>query len=107
MLKDSVKELDNFTLGQRIQETRIQKGIKALDMAVELNISKDQYSRIENGRSVCSTQKLYQIAQHLDVSVDYLLFGEQEEGLIVQICVLLSGKNVKELERIKRVVEAI
>ena len=107
MLKDSVKELDNFTLGQRIQEARIQKGIKALDMAVELNISKDQYSRIENGRSVCSTQKLYQIAQHLDVSVDYLLFGEQEEGLIAQICVLLSGKNVKELERIKRVVEAI
>ena len=41
MLKDSVKELDNFTLGQRIQEIRVQKQIKAVDMAVALDMSKD------------------------------------------------------------------
>lgn len=107
MLKENVRELDKLALGRRIQDARIKKGIKALDMAVELNISKDQYSRIENGRSVCSTVKLHQIAQHLDVSVDYLLFGNEEKGLIAQICLMLSSKNVKELEQVKRVLEVI
>ena len=107
MLKDSVKSLDNFALGQRIQEARIEKGIKAVDMAVALEMSKDQYSRIENGRSVCSIQKLYQIAQYLEVSADYLLFGTEQEGIIGQIYTLLTKKNKSELETIKRVVEAI
>ena len=107
MLKDNVKNLDNFALGQRIQETRIEKGIKAVDMAVALDMSKDQYSRIENGRSVCSTQKLYQIAQYLEVSADYLLFGAEQEGIMGQIYALLASKNKSELETIKRVVEAI
>ena len=107
MLKDSVKELDNFAAGQRIQDTRIKKEINAVDMAVALDMSKDQYSRIENGRSVCSTQKLYQIAQYLEVSADYLLFGEEQTGIIAQIYELLKNKNKNELETIKRVVEAI
>lgn len=107
MLKDSVNNLDNFALGQRIQETRIQKKIKSVDMAVALDMSKDQYSRIENGRSACSTQKLYQIAQYLEVSVDYLLFGDSKEGIIGQIYAMLMEKKQSELETIKRVVEAI
>lgn len=107
MLKDSVKSLDNFAVGQRIQDARIKKEIKAVDMAVALDMSKDQYSRIENGRSVCSTQKLYQIAQYLEVSADYLLFGEEQTGIIAQISELLKNRNKNELETIKRVVEAI
>ena len=107
MLKDSVKDLDNFAVGQRIQDARIKKGIKAVDMAVALDMSKDKYSRIENGRSVCSTQKLYQIAQYLEVSADYLLFGEEQTGIIAQIYELLKNRNKNELETIKRVVEAI
>ena len=107
MLKDSVKEMDCFAIGQRIQEVRIEKGIKAVDMAVALEMSKDQYSRIENGRSVCSTQKLYQISQYLDVSADYLLFGNRQEGLVEQIYNFLAKKDKSELETIKRVVEAI
>lgn len=107
MLKDSVEKMDCFAIGQRIQEVRIQKGIKAIDMAVALEMSKDQYSRIENGRSVCSTQKLCQISQYLDVSADYLLFGNRQEGIMEQIYNLLAKRDKSELETIKRVVEAI
>lgn len=107
MLKDSVQHLDSFAVGQRIQDTRIKKRIKAVDMAVALDISKDQYSRIENGRSVCSAQKLYQISQYLEVSADYLLFGNEPNGILSQICDLLKNRTQNELETIKRVVEAI
>lgn len=107
MLKDSVKSPDNLSIGQRIQEKRIEKGIKAIDMAIALDISKDQYSRIENGHSTCSTKVLFQLAQYLDVSTDYLLFGEEPEGIISQINMMLANKNQKELITIKKVVEAI
>ena len=107
MLKYSVEDIDDISVGYRIQEARIAKGIKSLDMAVALNISKDQYSRIETGRCRCTSEKLYHLAQYLDVSVDYLLFGEKEVGVLGQICQFLRKRNLKELHTIKRVVEAI
>ena len=107
ILRDNVDALNNPAIGQRIRDTRVQKGYKSIDMAEALEISKDQYSRIENGRSTCSTQKLFQIAQYLDVTTDYLLFGDKQQGILSQITVLLGGKGDKELAMVKRVIEAM
>ena len=43
---ENIQEYDALSIGQRIQDIRLQKGIKALDMAVQVDLSKDQYSRI-------------------------------------------------------------
>lgn len=102
-----VKSLDAFALGQRIQEARICNGIKAIDLAELLELSKDQYSRIENGRSVCSTEKLYLISQYLNTSADYLLSGNKPEEILHQLNVVLDGKSEKELERARRVLETV
>ena len=107
LLRDNVDSLNNPAIGQRIRDARVQKGYKSIDMAAALEISKDQYSRIENGRSTCSTQKLFQIAQYLDVTTDYLLFGDKQQGILSQITVLLGGKGDKELAMVKRVIEAM
>lgn len=107
ILIEDIEELDPFALGQRIQDARIHKGIKALDLAEILDISKDQYSRIENGRSVCSTKLLYQISQYLEVSADYLLFGREYEDIWRQITIVLDGRSKSELERARRVLEAV
>ena len=107
LLRDNVDSLNNPAIGQRIRDARVQKGYKSIDMAAALEISKDQYSRIENGRSTCSTQKLFLIAQYLDVTTDYLLFGDKPQGILSQITVLLGGKGDKELAMVKRVIEAM
>ena len=70
---ERIQEFDSFSMGQRIQDIRLQKGIKALDMAVQLDLSKDQYSRIERGTSICKITTLHKTAQYLEVSADYLL----------------------------------
>ncbi len=56
-----------------------------------------------NGRSVCSTEKLYLISQYLNTSADYLLSGNKSEDILHQLSVVLDGKSEKELERARRV----
>ena len=49
---ENIQEYDSLSVGKRMQDIRLQKGIKALDMAVQVDLSKDQYSRIERGTSI-------------------------------------------------------
>lgn len=69
---ENIQEYDSFSIGQRIQECRIRKGIKAIDMAMQVDISKNHYSRIECGETICSAKILHKVAQYLEVSADYL-----------------------------------
>lgn len=67
---------EQFAMGQRVQKRRREKGIAGADMAEMLGIGKNQLSRIENGRATCSMEQLFVLAQVLDCSADYLLFGK-------------------------------
>ena len=47
-----VKEIDAnvmFAMGERIRKARLEKGMQSKEMALALDMSKDNYSRIENG----------------------------------------------------------
>ena len=72
------KELE--AMGNRIREAREKKGIKQIELALQLAIGKNQMYRIENGKVPCKTEYLYEIAQVLDVSLDYLFFGKREDA---------------------------
>lgn len=67
---------DMKAIGNRIQEERKKKGIKAIDFADVIGIGKDQLSRIENGKVTCKLEYLFVIAKYLEVSSDYLLYGK-------------------------------
>lgn len=102
---ENIQEYDSFSIGHRIQDIRLQKGIKALDMATQLDLSKSQYSRIESGTCDCKITILHKIAQYLEVSADYLLYGREEELYIDQIYLLMKGMKKKEREKVMKVVE--
>ena len=104
---ENIQEFDSFSIGQRIQDIRLQKGIKALDMAVQLDLSKDQYSRIERGTSICKITTLHKIAQYLGVSADYLLYGREEEMYIDQIRIFLKGMKKREKDKLIKIMEII
>jgi transcriptional regulator with XRE-family HTH domain len=79
---DKIKEYDadvQFEIGQRIQALRMSKGIAAVELASFLNIGRNQMSRIENGRANCTLQQMFLLAQILECSVDYLMFGKKEK----------------------------
>ena len=76
-----IKELDDtarMEIGQRIQETRITKGLSGEDLGAYLGIKGNQVSRIETGKAKCSLEHIFVIAQVLNCTTDYLLYGKKE-----------------------------
>ena len=66
-------------IGQRIQEMRLDKNMKSIELATELGITRNQMSRIENGRANCTISQLFILLQILGGSADYILFGKKYE----------------------------
>lgn len=101
MVKE-IKEIDTnvvLTMGERIREARVSKNLQSKEMAIILDMSKDNYSRIENGRQLCTTKNLYKIAQVLDVSLDYLLFCAEEDGYAAEVRMLFRGKGLDKIRK--------
>ena len=87
-------------MGKRIQEERKNKGFKAIDFADIIGIGKDQLSRIENGRVVCKIEYLYVMAQYLNISTDYILFGVTNNEINVE-------NNLKKKRQIIQLLEEL
>ena len=51
--------MNNVAIGQRIRDARKKNGYSSFEMAALLYLSKDQYSRIECGRSRCKSEHLF------------------------------------------------
>lgn len=70
---------DKKAVGARLKETRRRQGLTQAELAARLDYSSErQLQRIENGETSCSVDKLMELAQILEVTTDYLLFGETE-----------------------------
>ena len=94
-------------IGERIKRARIAKGIQSKDFASCLGIGKDQLSRIENGKVACKLEYLYIITQYLDVTLEYLVYGETETFTIKEISELLKDKNLSDVRRALKVLKAL
>lgn len=94
---------DKTSVGKRIIDARKQKNMTQADLSDALEYSGTrQLQRIEAGENGCSIDKLMEIAQILDVSTDYLLFGdvkkEDEDKDKEMVVRLLSKRNPAEKE---------
>ena len=63
--------------GKRLNETRKSKGFTAQQMADSLCITLRTYRNYESERSYPDFEKLINIADKLDVSIDYLLCRDE------------------------------
>ena len=87
-------------MGKRIQEERKNKGFKAIDFADIIGIGKDQLSRIENGRVACKIEYLYVMAQYLNISTDYILFGSTNNEINVEYNLKKKRQIIQLLEEL-------
>ncbi|MBE6741255.1 MAG: helix-turn-helix transcriptional regulator [Ruminococcaceae bacterium] len=58
---------------KRIKDLREDCDLKQCDIAKVINTTQQQYSKIENGKSEPTAEKLVKLAQFYKVSVDYIL----------------------------------
>lgn len=92
-------ELDWFEVGERISGQRNKLGLKQQDIYDKMSISQNHYSRVENGHVGISVEKLIQLSDILNISIDYILTGKHQ-GVIKPILrkstanLLISKRNI-------------
>ena len=81
----TLDETQRMNIGMRIQEQRIKCGMSGAMLGAYLGINQNQVSRIETGKAKCSLEHLFVIAQVLNCSADYLLFGKKQMPILTQM----------------------
>ncbi len=64
---------DLKTIGQRIRETRIDRGLSQAELAFAADISEPHISRIEQGKQKMYLDTFVRLIEALQVSADYIL----------------------------------
>ena len=83
--------------GQRIQEARMTRGITQEEFAEEIDVSPSYYQKLERGVRTCSLDILVSIAEHLNVSTDYLLTGKRSSTKEIKKALMESSRLLQEL----------
>jgi transcriptional regulator with XRE-family HTH domain len=72
--------MPNFeTFGQRLRRLRLERGWQIAELGKKARISAHQISEYERGKHFPNFWKLIEVAHALDVSLDYLCLGDQNE----------------------------
>ncbi len=91
--------LDREKVGRSISEQRKMKGLTQKQLADLIHVSYQAVSRWEQGISLPSVDMIYDIAQVLETTVDFLLNGISEERKVISY--IDTGLDTKRLYMIK------
>ena len=78
-----VKEEKDTGFSERLRKLRIQKGISQVQLAKQINTNNNYISKYERGDAIPEVKNLKALAEALDVSVDYLYDGIEEDAAVV------------------------
>ena len=67
-------------IGRRIRSRREALGLTREQLAEITDLSLNFFAEIESGRKNMTTKSLYKVAKALNLSADYILFGEQAQA---------------------------
>lgn len=97
---------DKKAVGKRIKQVRKHKNMTQCRLAECLDYTNErQLQHIENGETACPVDKLMEIAQILDASTDFLLFGkEREQKEITNKC--FEGRSDRQKQYLEKILQA-
>lgn len=100
MSKDELIEI----IGNNLQQLRIQNGLTQEQLAEMVGISTSFYANVESGKRGVSLWVLYNIAQCLNVSVDYLIYENRKDARLRNIENLLADKPDSFITTIEKLI---
>lgn len=74
--------LNTEEMGKRIKELRLEKGWTGVKMSTKIGVDQSYYSKIEKGKHEIKLEKLYEIADIFNVSLDYLTARTNRKEII-------------------------
>lgn len=110
-----MKYYNQQEVGLRIKSVRKLAGLKQIELAEEMNISREMLSRIENGKSSCAPDQLMYLCQRFNKTADYFFFGTEAEHyalktkmeIILEIQKMLGNFSKKKLIHICRIIKML
>jgi len=94
----------NEKVGKRIYNLRIRNNYTREHLAELADISDNFLYEIETGRKGLSATTLYQISQSLNVTMDYLANGEQDQNKSCELCDLLRNFDEKDRQILEEII---
>lgn len=91
----------NKTIGQRIRECRVNRGLTQEQLAELMCITSVQISHYENDRNDIKVSVLKELAGHLQVPIVYLIEGECNyfSSEIMHVAMMLQEMQSEELRK--------
>ena len=109
-MEDNMQYYDKYDVGKRIRMLRKNKHLTQSELSSCLDYTNErQLQRIESGESACSVDKLMEVAQVLETSTDFLLFGNNfyERSEMHELENILETRNKGEKLFVKKVIKEI
>lgn len=107
----SMQYYDKKDVGERIKVLRKRKHLTQSELSECLDYTNErQLQRIESGETACSVDKLMEVAQVLETSTDFLLFGAREvelQNLSHNIAIRSKGEQLFVLKIVETVLENV
>ena len=97
---------DMILAGKRIQQARKAKGYTQESLAELITMNPKNVSRLENGTMGLSLSTLVALSRALEVSADYILFGNNGVNLNNTATLLLSKLPEKKQIQAEKVLQA-
>lgn len=89
-----------MSLGNRLRELRMSKGVNQKEVAKMLNVDRSTYGKYETGDSSPDYDKLTKLADYFSVTIDYLLGRSEDKQKANTIAAHLSeGVELTEEEQ--------
>lgn len=102
---------DVSEVANRIKEIRKSRNITQEKIAELLNLSENQIYKIESGKSGCTLDNVIIISEVLNVSIDYLLLGKNQDlqmsSNVEKLIYLLSECPEEQVEFVNKIVNTI
>lgn len=89
--------INNIEVGKRIREIRESNGLTQEQLAELLNVNTTAVRSYERGEYGISKDVMYLFRKHFKISVDYLLFGPNDDSDEL----ILSVENASEPDKMK------
>lgn len=91
-----MKEIDYKGMGRRIKEGRNKMKVTQEKLAEKIDVSPSYISEIERGTSICSLAVLNDIADVLELNLDYLVNGINENNVDSSFSEILKDISKQE-----------
>ncbi len=101
-----IDDNQKMEIAKRITASREAAQISSQEMADFVGLSYEQYRRIERGALLVKTEHINAIVQALDVTADYILYGDTSQMKHESISEILNGLSKEELVRAERILLA-